>query len=426
MKFKFLAAFIALLISSPSLNAEPRVTNMTELTDSIGIDHEDELTSILEANVEEMHSSQEALMHWNLAQKGYSFTFGGYINLRSSYDFNGSIDCADFLPSMIPSTVEEQIANRTFMDASTSRLYFNALIDTKQLGLINLFIESDFRGGAYGSYTPRIRLAYMTFLGITAGRAHTTFSDLSSMPYSVDFAGPNSCAFGFVTMLRYEHKFMDNKLKLAAALESPSVSATYGNHFNETPQLVPDVPVYAQYNWGSENQSHIRVSGVFKAMSIKNTITSDTDIISGWGTQLSGNVSVTPFMKLMFSGTYGEGISNYIVDLIGLGIDFMPNPDNPSEVSTTAMYGYQASTQININPKLWFSAGYSYVSNEPAYDNIDNLSDYKSGTYIFGNCFYSITSRLQVAGEYIYGSRKSLDLTTNSANRIVAMLQFTF
>ncbi|MFI3239671.1 MAG: DcaP family trimeric outer membrane transporter [Bacteroidales bacterium] len=426
MKFKFLAIIVALLISSQNSFAEPKVTNLSELTDSIGLDHEEELTSILEANVEEMHSSQEPLMHWNLSQKGYSFTFGGFINLRSSYDFNGSIDCADFIPSMIPSSTEEQIMKRTFMDASTSRLYFNALIETKQLGLINLFIESDFRGGSYGSYTPRIRLAYMTFLGVTAGRAHTTFSDLSSMPYSVDFAGPNSCAFGFVTMLRYEHKFMEDRLKLAVALESPSVSATYNNNFNEVPQLTPDIPAYAQYNWGADNLNHIRVSGVYKAMSVKNKVTNDTDILSGWGTQLSGNIGLTPFMRVMFSGTYGEGISNYIVDLIGLGLDFMPNPDNPSEISLTPMYGYQLSTQININPKLWLSAGYSYVNNQPAYDDLDHLDNYKSGTYIFGNCFYSITSRLQIAGEYIYGSRKSQDLSTNSANRVVAMLQFTF
>lgn len=425
MKFKLIVTVTLAFFLINNIYAEPKVENTTELTDSIGDKHKKRLENILEQNSEEMHISQEPLMHWDLSHKGYSFTFGGFVNLRSSYDFNGSIDCADFLPSLIPSSTEDQLKNRTFMDASTSRLYFNALIDGNSLGLINIFLESDFRGGSYGSYTPRIRLAYMTFLGFTAGRAHTTFSDLSSMPYSVDFAGPNSCAFGFVTLLRYEHKFIKDKLKLAIALESPTVSATYGTNYEETAQLTPDIPVYAQYNWGENHQNHIRTAGIFKTISTKKYSTDDIDNILGWGTQLSGNIGITPFMKLMFSGTYGHGISNYIVDLIGSGLDFVPNPNDDTEISTTPMYGYQISTQININSNLWLSTGYSYVNVEPVYNNYDT-QDYKSGTYIFGNIFYNINPRLQIAGEYIYGNRKNIDLSTNDANRIVAMLQFNF
>lgn len=429
MKFKFLFIFTLVASMVSSVYAEPiaEVVNMEALSDSVG--NAEEVAEILEANEEQMHNSQEAQTHWNLSRKGYSFTFGGFINLRASYDFNGSLDCVDFLPSLMEPSREDQLANRTFLDASTSRLFFNALIDTKKLGTMNIFIEGDFRGGAYGSYTPRIRLAYLKFMGITAGRDHTTFSDLSSMPYCVDFAGPNSCPFNFVTMLRYEHFFMNDKLKLAIALEDPYVSAQYGDNYQEVPQLTPDIPFYAQYFWGENLDSHVRAAGVFKAMTSKSIITNETENILGWGAQLSGNMKVAPFASLMYSAVYGHGISNYIVDFIGMGLDFAPNPNDNTMVSATTMWGYQIATQINASDDLWFSAGFSQTDIKPiplisTLGNSDK--DYKGGTYIFGNVFYNLTPRLQIACEYVYGSRKNMDLSTVSANRALAMIQYNF
>lgn len=67
-----------------------------------------------------------------------------------------------------------------------------AITNTRALGRVVVFMDADFRGGAEGSYTPRLRSAYVSFLGFTLGRDVTTFCDLSAAPTTIDFQGPNA------------------------------------------------------------------------------------------------------------------------------------------------------------------------------------------------------------------------------------------
>ena len=150
------------------------------------------------------------------------------------------------------------------MDASTSRLFMKAITNTRALGRVVVFMDADFRGGAEGSYTPRLRSAYVSFLGFTLGRDVTTFCDLSAAPTTIDFQGPNAYNFNFATMIRYEYAFADNHLKFGVAAEMPSVSGTYNDNFATLKQRVPDFPAYFQYAWGANRDSHIRASGVVR------------------------------------------------------------------------------------------------------------------------------------------------------------------
>ena len=93
---------------------------------------------------------------------------------------------------------------KLMMDASTSRLFMKAITNTRALGRVVVFMDADFRGGAEGSYTPRLRSAYVSFLGFTLGRDVTTFCDLSAAPTTIDFQGPNAYNFNFATMIRYD------------------------------------------------------------------------------------------------------------------------------------------------------------------------------------------------------------------------------
>mgnify|MGYP000544390182 FL=1 len=78
------------------------------------------------------------------------------------------------------------------MDASTSRIYLKGIANTRALGRVVVYVSTDFRGGAQGSYTPRLREAYVSFKGFTFGRDVTTFCDLDAGPTTIDFQGPNA------------------------------------------------------------------------------------------------------------------------------------------------------------------------------------------------------------------------------------------
>ena len=90
------------------------------------------------------------------------------------------------------------------------------------------------------------------------------------------------------------------------------------------------------------------------------------------------------------------------------------------------MWSWQVAGQVNIIPsKLFMSGGYSTVrvnKNHGYYAE----SEYKRGTYIFGNVFYQATDNCRLALEYLHGSRTHMDTTKGEANRLSLMVQYNF
>ena len=355
----------------------------------------------------------------------FSFAFGGFVALRAAYGFDRAIDNIDMVPYDIPMGGGNVSRQQLQMDASTSRLYLRGIANSSRLGKVEIFFDVDFRGRAAGSYTPRLRSGYVSMLGLTVGRDVTTFCDLEAAPTTIDFQGPNAYNYNFATMIRYEHSFIDNHLKIGVAAEIPKVSGTYGTMLAPVPQRVPDVPVYLQYAWGDNRQSHIRASGVFRNMYLYNEAREVTSDLFGWGVQFSGTIHVTPFIQLFMNGVYGEGITPYLQDLTGSGLDFTPNPSDEGRVQTMPMYGWQAAAQINILPNLFISGGYSAVTvcKKNGYYTADQ---YRMGQYIFGNVFYNVTRRFCIAAEYLWAKRENMSGVSHHANRVNLLAKYNF
>lgn len=355
----------------------------------------------------------------------FSVALGGYVALRASYDFDGIVDNLDFIPYDIPVPGNYDTRQQLQMDASTSRIFVKAITNTRALGRVVAFIDTDFRGGAQGSYTPRLRSAYVSFLGFTFGRDVTTFCDLQAAPHTIDFQGPNAYNFNFATMIRYEVSFARDRMKFGLAAEMPKVSGTYNDNFATLRQRVPDGIALLQVSWGENNESHVRASGVVRDLYIHNLQTGNNTTRLGWGAQFSGHIRVARPLALFMNGVYGEGITPYIQDLTGSGLDFTPNPQNPDQIQTMPMWGWQAAAQINFTPRFWISGGYSEVHVNRSHGYYAE-NQYKQGQYIFGNIFYALTPRCQIAAEYLYGSRKNMSSDKNHANRASLMIKYNF
>ena len=355
----------------------------------------------------------------------FSFAIGGDIALRAAYSFDRIVDNIDMVPYNVPMKLTPADKQEIRMDATTSRLFIRGIANTQRLGQVHIFMDFDFRGGLTGSYTPRIRSGYVQMLGLTIGRDVSTFCDLTAAPTTIDFQGPNAYNFRFATMIRYERDFLDNHLKAGVAAEMPSVSGTYGETLEAIPQRVPDFPIYLQYSWGENRDSHIRASAVFRDMYLYNKARSSEDDLFGWGVQFSGNIHITDYLELFMNGIYGEGITRYINDLMGSELDFTPRPDDPTRVQTTPMFGWQAAAQINIMPNLFVSGGYSAVT-VCKKNGIYNDEMYRQGQYIFGNVFWNLTPRFVLGAEYLYAHRKNMDGLKAHANRINLLAKYSF
>ena len=215
---------------------------------------------------------QDELPHFIFAtkQNKFSFSLGGQVTLRASYDFDGISGAQDFIPATIAVPGTYATRQKFGLDGTTSRIFLKAIANSKKLGRVTLYFSTDFRGGGTNSYTPRIRSAYVSFKGFTFGRDVTTFCDLNAAPNTIDFQGPNAYNYFFSTMIRYEHSIYRDILKFGVAAELPNVSGTYGDSFASIPQRVPDFPVYMQVNWGRNKESHFRASAVFRDMYLHN------------------------------------------------------------------------------------------------------------------------------------------------------------
>ena len=356
----------------------------------------------------------------------FSFAVGGYVSLRTSYDFNSVIDNIDFVTYDIPMKSGFANRQRVMMDASTSRIFAKAIINGCPVGRIVIYGAMDFRGGSAGSYIPRLRSAYMQFMGFTIGRDVTTFCDLKAAPTTIDFEGPNAYNFNFTEMIRYEHNFLRNHLTLGAAVEVPKVNGTYGEHFAPIRQRVPDAIAYIQYAWGANKSSHLRLSGVIRDMYLHNVTAAKNTTQVGWGVQLSGHISATRWVDIYMNGVYGKGITPYIQDLTGSPYDVAYNPENPTQIQTMPMWGWQAAAQVNILPgRFWVAGGYSEVGLEKHNGYLAD-NEYHRGQYIFGNAFLNVHKSFTLAVEYLYGSRKNMDGREGSANRVSLLMQYNF
>jgi len=202
------------------------------------------------------------------------------------------------------------------------------------------------------------------------------------------------------------------------------VSATYSEAYLAMRQRIPDIPVYLQYAWGENRDSHIRASGVFRNMYVRNAVDADNVRLFGWGVQASGTIKVFPALRLFMNGVYGRGITPYIQDLTGSGLDFLPSSTG-EDVKVIPMWGWQAAAQINLSRRMFISGGFSMVNvdREEGY-SFDN--EYKQGRYIFGNIFYKLTPRCSIGAEYLYGSRKNMNSEKNHANRVNLEVKYHF
>lgn len=253
---------------------------------------------------------QDELPHFIFAtkQNKFSFSLGGQVTLRASYDFDGISGTGfhsghDRRSRHLCHPSEIRPGRNYLPHISEGHRQFEKTGPCHPL----------FQYGLPRRRNQQLYAPYPVGLRIVQ-RVHvrTRRNDvlrLNAAPNTIDFQGPNAYNYFFSTMIRYEHSIYRDILKFGVAAELPNVSGTYGDSFASIPQRVPDFPVYMQVNWGRNKESHFRASAVFRDMYLHNESTGNNTSLFGWGVQASGNIKVAGPLQLFFNGVYGEGIT---------------------------------------------------------------------------------------------------------------------
>ena len=351
----------------------------------------------------------------------FALGIGGYVKATAEYDFGGISDDVDFYPSLIPNRGVSNARNQFQMDVTTSTIFLKLVGRTPKLGDIVVYTAGNFRGDGK---TFELQNAYASFMGFTVGYNYGLFMDLSALPPTIDFAGPNGQIFYRSTQFGYERSFA-KRWKAGIGVEMPVVDGITNNSTNITTQRMPNFPAYIQYGWNSN--SHVRVAGIVRSMTYDNLEQQKAESKVGWGTFVATTFSLCKNLQFYGQATYGRGIGQYLNDLSNLNVDIVPDPEKKGTMQALPMMGWYAGLQYNITPKVFVSSTYSqsrlYSDNDYP---VTPSEQYRYGQYLVANLFWNVTSDLQVGAEYLRGWRTDFNDQTRHANRLNVSVQYSF
>ena len=186
-------------------------------------------------------------------------------------------------------------------------------------------------------------------------------------------------------------------------------------------EMIPDIPMWIEYQKSPSNR--IRLTGLIRNFQYRDLLDNKIRGLMGWGAMLSGNLSFWKPLTFYCQAAYGKGIANYLQDLAGKPLSYIPKDDQPGKMKAATMMGLGFGASLNATTKLQFNA---IISESKIWETGTYYNDYKYAVYACGNMFYNITPYLQWGIEYLWGKHASWDHKSGIDNRIQTQLEFTF
>ncbi len=190
------------------------------------------------------------------------------------------------------------------MDMYQTRLMFGSSYQTKKLGEIISFIETDFYGNGGGNL--RIRHAYIRFLNFRVGQTWSGFTDEETWPNITDFDGPATGAWVRNPQVAYFIRPNKNQ-DILFSIELPSTDYNRYLFVDSTLQTanqsIPDLVSHYELRWP---QGHFQAAVVYRSIKYKDT-NGDIKFEPGYGLSLSGSHMITQNDKIVAQGLIGKG-----------------------------------------------------------------------------------------------------------------------
>ena len=365
---------------------------------------------------------------FTLVGKDNKFYLGVGANLKfvADYDWGNPLSNPnEFAPAAIPFDTKPGDGGKTQFSIGQSNFYLNFVALPGNENQLGIYIDINFLGA--DAKAVALHHAYLKYRGITAGYVVSTFTDLGADPVAIDFAGPNAITFVRHPNISYTQKFGKDKMWSAAlGIDMPDkYSITASSSTRAVNQRMPDIPLYLQRSWAA-GKGWLRFSAIFRDLIYRDDMSNKNVGAFGWGVKLSGKSPICGGLSALWQAVYGKGVSSYIQDLSGLGLDLVPCQGNNGKLETIKSWGAYGTLRYDFCPKVFMDVTYSQVrAYAPKFTNSTTSWDgiYKYGQYVTANLFWNINSFTQFGVEYLWGRRVNLDGMQRHDNRIMAMLQ---
>jgi hypothetical protein len=333
----------------------------------------------------------------------------GSMRLAGAYDLNGISNANSFSTYDIPVGEESTNQARFYMAPFQSRLG----LEVTRTGLLKNFrikIETDFLGPENGL---RLRHAFVETGNFIIGQTWSTFTDVNSVPQTVDIDGPNSSVQLRTVRIRYANMIWKNKFQYIVSLESPDPDVGLPDSLSESipSQFLPDVAGKLIHSYA---EGYLSFCGIVRGITVKNSPTS-IDQIFGFGLLLAGVYDLDTENKFQFQGVFGEAISRFITALTGKGLDLVYNPGTQSFEATKAfglLGSYSHKWRSDMSSA--FTVGMVGIINKD-YEPPDAFSQ---SWYYSGNIFWNALLGVRLGLEFSQGRRINKDGNFGRATRI--------
>jgi hypothetical protein len=343
---------------------------------------------------------------------------GGYFKTDFIYDMKPAGNTDSFIPSSIPIPAVVGVNNAT-VSIRPTRLSLDFRVPGAKVGEVRFYVEADFFGT--NSTTPRLRHAYAQVRNFLVGQTFSNFMDPDGFPDTLDFQGPNGMVSIRNPQLRYGFA-LSPSTTLYIAVEKPSSDVIFKTpQFSDQPNAPsPDGTVRVRQEF---ERGHIQIAGLFRSIA---AFLPDgrSDSVFGWGVNASGGVKTSGKDNVILAVAAGHGISRYLQDTSGLGIDAEPATPASPHLQATPAVGVEAAYQHYWRKALRSSAIYSYA----AVNNTDlsAATTYNHATYTGTNLIWNPYGSLNIGAEFLYGWVMRQDGQKANAPRIQFSAKYSF
>lgn len=331
---------------------------------------------------------------------------GGYFKTDFIYDLKPAGNTDSFIPSSFP-VPQATALNNTTVSIRPTRLSLDFRVPYTAVGDVRFYVESDFFGT--NATTPRLRHAYAQAKNFLIGQTFSNFMDPDAFPDTLDFQGPNGMVslrnpqfrYGFALSPRTTFYVSVEKASSDVIFKTPQFSAQ-----PDSPS--PDGAIRLREEF---NRGHFQIAGIFRSIAafLPN---GKTDSVFGWGVNTSLGFKTVGKDNLIFAVAAGHGISRYIQDTSGLGIDAEPASALNPHLEATPAVGIEAAYQHYWLKRLRSSAVYSYAAVNDT--DLAPASTYNHATYTGTNLIWNPGGSLYLGAEFLYGW--SMQQSGQSAN----------
>lgn len=345
---------------------------------------------------------------------------GGCIRMRGYFDWDGACKSPAFAPIMFP--VHPNPADMTHLGTTPAgtTLYFKVIGNNKVLGNYSLYIEGNFDG--YDGIGFKLKKAYATVNDWTIGYASSTYSDLAAIPPTVDAQGPSNKLANTCVLVRWMPR-VGKRWVFALSAETPSTAVNAdGTYTEKVSEWCTDGAAFVQYEWGPT--SHVRLSGIVRALSYRDLVLKRNHRLCGYGLLLSSVSHPTYRTTVYLTANYGHGNGGLGTDLLFGKYDLLDNPEVAGLMYMPRSYGFCIGLQYDFSTRWMASASFSKSCLLTGHKTAPD--EYRYGLSGMANVFWNPTPRLQIGAEIDVGRRVNYNSDSRWAKRVGAVVQFSF